>query len=640
MWKSLAAALMCAPVVAWSHDPALEMQLRQLDAMHVMQLAANLSGRNLVAVWPAQDHVMDVSHRSITIPDLRQLAANRLGMKVVQRGGIELALPACQRPVFAASLVPPDNQRLTFNFARLMPAVAFALLADAGGLQFRLDVPLPDVDLAIRVENETPSEMLIAIAAALDVEPRIVGKTLEIHQRPPDPACGATAFRWVTDSKQFTRAKSAEQSPRFSNDCGRVARFPQSAADYPCTYFESAPLSRFTFHGYIKLSAHGRTMSIILPPGQSPIYRTSGTRLSEDFVSITDVDPDAVHLTRYDWRQGKAIASHFYRVPTQTGIPVDEAPEQVALSPPDEVYPGEFYALDEYVLESTTVAAGKSVARLRNPNGAVFSMRPGNSLGLNDGRIVAIDAKGVDLVEIISDGLGGYRERPVRMLVGVPFEYPRDVIRRTHALPVNETPAQMKFIEAALDGDVELLRARLVNGVQIDAHAGKIPRNALMAATAAGNLGAVKWLLSQGARPDLLVGPKENTALGMAAFAGDFATVRALVAAGADVNLADAKERSPLHEAASEGHVEIVELLLAKGADPRSLTSIGLTPFTAAAAHGRVNCLEKLIAAGIKLEERDRNGYTMLGAAEENGAQEAARWLIAHGAKRSDRKAE
>jgi type IV pilus assembly protein PilP len=36
---------------------------------------------------------------------------------------------------------------------------------------------------------------------------------------------------------------------------------------------------------------------------------------------------------------------------------------------------------------------------------------PGNYLGQNDGRIYGIDESGIELIEIIADGIGGYIER-------------------------------------------------------------------------------------------------------------------------------------------------------------------------------------------------------------------------------------
>jgi type IV pilus assembly protein PilP len=40
---------------------------------------------------------------------------------------------------------------------------------------------------------------------------------------------------------------------------------------------------------------------------------------------------------------------------------------------------------------------------------------PGNHLGQNDGRVMAVNDAKITLVEIVPDGLGGYLERPAAL---------------------------------------------------------------------------------------------------------------------------------------------------------------------------------------------------------------------------------
>src|SRR5262245_19483819 len=108
MRKWLGLALLVAPLASWSQDTRpLEMQLRQLDAIHVMELAADLQGRNLVAVWPAQSRPIDLPRGKRTVSQMRQVALNALSMKAVQRGDIEIAVPGCQRVQFQSSFTVP-----------------------------------------------------------------------------------------------------------------------------------------------------------------------------------------------------------------------------------------------------------------------------------------------------------------------------------------------------------------------------------------------------------------------------------------------------------------------------------------------------------------------------------------------------
>lgn len=51
-------------------------------------------------------------------------------------------------------------------------------------------------------------------------------------------------------------------------------------------------------------------------------------------------------------------------------------------------------------------------ALVRDPSGGISRVAPGNYLGKNHGKIVAVDGNKIELIEIVSDGLDGWVERP------------------------------------------------------------------------------------------------------------------------------------------------------------------------------------------------------------------------------------
>lgn len=55
------------------------------------------------------------------------------------------------------------------------------------------------------------------------------------------------------------------------------------------------------------------------------------------------------------------------------------------------------------------------VALVMDPQRVVHRVRVGNYLGQSDGRIVAVREDGLELVELIPDGSGGWLERPARL---------------------------------------------------------------------------------------------------------------------------------------------------------------------------------------------------------------------------------
>ena len=78
-------------------------------------------------------------------------------------------------------------------------------------------------------------------------------------------------------------------------------------------------------------------------------------------------------------------------------------------------YPREFleqFPLDTLEMVGTLADRRASFGLVQTKDGLVHRVAVGNHMGQNFGRIVAISDSEIQLVEIISDGLGGYLERP------------------------------------------------------------------------------------------------------------------------------------------------------------------------------------------------------------------------------------
>jgi type IV pilus assembly protein PilP len=72
--------------------------------------------------------------------------------------------------------------------------------------------------------------------------------------------------------------------------------------------------------------------------------------------------------------------------------------------------------LEDFPLDSLrmvgTLDMGNTVYGLvQTSDGLIHRVVPGNYMGQNDGRILEISESEIDMVEIISDGIGGYIER-------------------------------------------------------------------------------------------------------------------------------------------------------------------------------------------------------------------------------------
>lgn len=71
----------------------------------------------------------------------------------------------------------------------------------------------------------------------------------------------------------------------------------------------------------------------------------------------------------------------------------------------------ESFSLDTLGMVGTLDIGNTMYGLVRTSDGLIHRVVPGNYLGQNDGRITGISDSEIDLVEIISDGIGGYIER-------------------------------------------------------------------------------------------------------------------------------------------------------------------------------------------------------------------------------------
>ncbi len=71
----------------------------------------------------------------------------------------------------------------------------------------------------------------------------------------------------------------------------------------------------------------------------------------------------------------------------------------------------EQFPLDTLRMVGTMALGETNYGLVQTSDGLIHRVVPGNYLGQNDGRIVLVDEAEIQLVEIISDGIGGYLER-------------------------------------------------------------------------------------------------------------------------------------------------------------------------------------------------------------------------------------
>jgi len=77
----------------------------------------------------------------------------------------------------------------------------------------------------------------------------------------------------------------------------------------------------------------------------------------------------------------------------------------------------EQYPLDTLAMVGTLQREGMTYGLVQTADGLVHRVVPGNYVGQNDGRIVAIDDAGIQVEELVPDGIGGFFKRTAEIVI-------------------------------------------------------------------------------------------------------------------------------------------------------------------------------------------------------------------------------
>jgi ankyrin repeat protein/Tfp pilus assembly protein PilP len=617
-----------AEPVRYQPMPRMELQAWQVDAASMLHLDSLLRGRSLIAVRSIAPLRMDIPKSQIAPEDLHDTLIERLRMRSVMHGAIEVAVPNCMQPTFP-SLGLQHRDKVRLNFTNIEAPELMQLLAKSAGLRLASFPPdAPRFRVAIQTQEEISAELLEAYIGALGMTASVHDKQLELRMRPRPAACSGM-------SAVPPPPNSVANKPPNENICSSIRPTAESKK-YPCQYLEQFPLSDLKSRGYLVLTPDSPVFALIEDPDAMLHLVRVGSRLGRDFSWVTEVTRERLQLTRYSFRGGTQSVDDTASISLTTGSTNHDAAGYLKEKERNHITVGrmwlEYFPLGDILLTATEQQDGRWQARVRDVYGANYVVRVGDYLGTDEGRVTNIGPDGVSLTEIISDNLGGYLERETRLQVNTWYESPRAVIKRKFLAARAETAVQKDFLAMAATGNTDRMATLLEAGASLDAQSASCDCNALLIAVGRNRPETVSWLLKHGAHPNVLVGGDETTPLIEAASRGNAAATRLLLDAGADTELADQHENTALRVASGGGPEELVSSLLARGADPRAVNYIGLSSFTTAAAKGQLGIAKLLVQAGVGMDDRDRNGNTMLSAAAFGEAIDVARYLVALGA--------
>mgnify|MGYP002712268106 FL=1 len=109
------------------------------------------------------------------------------------------------------------------------------------------------------------------------------------------------------------------------------------------------------------------------------------------------------------------------RDPFEPAFQIEEDEEKVAGLRPDSSRPRE--PLEEFPMDTLRMVGileqkGDVWGLVKDPQNVVHRVQVGNYAGQNEGQIVSVSEDKIELIEIISDGLGGYIERNATLVIG------------------------------------------------------------------------------------------------------------------------------------------------------------------------------------------------------------------------------
>lgn len=184
------------------------------------------------------------------------------------------------------------------------------------------------------------------------------------------------------------------------------------------------------------------------------------------------------------------------------------------------------------------------------------------------------------------------------------------------------------FISCAGSGEIDCIKLFLAAGMDVNVY---FSSTALSAASANGKTETVKYLLDNGANPNIVT--FYGTALVLAVKNNHVDIVKILLAANANPNAISSDGHSTLSLAAFTGNPEVVTLLANAGAKVDFIHPVtGATPLSTASYYGKADAVRALIKAGANVNYTDNRGFTVLDWSQIGSYDEVTKILVENGA--------
>ncbi|KAI4263137.1 MAG: hypothetical protein L6R42_001700, partial [Xanthoria sp. 1 TBL-2021] len=183
------------------------------------------------------------------------------------------------------------------------------------------------------------------------------------------------------------------------------------------------------------------------------------------------------------------------------------------------------------------------------------------------------------------------------------------------------------IVQAARDGQEDIIRKLLVSGADIQATRTSTQRSALVEASFHGHQSCVDLLIEEGCSLEC-ADVEGNTALHHACARGHLAIAKSLINSGASINVPGSGGQSALHLAIGAPYQNVVMLLIQHKANVNARDMLSRTPLHVAASQGNVAMCTYLLNEGAQLDSREARSKTPLQLACEAGNCELVQTMM------------
>jgi ankyrin repeat protein len=191
----------------------------------------------------------------------------------------------------------------------------------------------------------------------------------------------------------------------------------------------------------------------------------------------------------------------------------------------------------------------------------------------------------------------------------------------------------MSVHSAAKRGDMKELKTLIVEvGVSPEEVDGHLRQTPLHYACKHGQVEAVKFLLAQGAKPNV-TNSQGWTALNIACGSGKAECAHAMLAGGANPNIPSQCNLFPIHRSSTRGDEAVIGALLKSGAEPSPCEDVlSETPLHFASREGHLSSVRRLLGATGELNQPNKHMEMPILCAASRGHESVVLALISLGA--------